>query len=69
MRTIYSIAIALLLGKIWANPQSFVNIKSEEIDLTQQEQKYGEKVTNCSCGWTNKVHLIYMYKNNHEIVF
>nr|QHB21557.1 venom S1 protease 12 [Platymeris rhadamanthus] len=58
MRLVYCITIAVLLGIAWAYPQSYLKVKSKEIDSSEHGQKAGQKTTNCSCGWTNKARIV-----------
>uniref|UniRef100_E2J799 Secreted salivary trypsin n=1 Tax=Triatoma matogrossensis TaxID=162370 RepID=E2J799_9HEMI len=58
MRIVHCSAIALLLGIAWANPQSYLQVKSEATDSAEHGQQMGAKPTNCSCGWTNKARIV-----------
>ncbi|KAK9510106.1 hypothetical protein O3M35_004961 [Rhynocoris fuscipes] len=58
MRLVYCIAISVVLAVAVAYPQSYLNVKSQEVDSSEQGQAAGPKSTNCSCGWTNKARIV-----------
>uniref|UniRef100_A0AB38ZE94 Venom S1 protease 25 n=1 Tax=Ectomocoris sp. TaxID=3104572 RepID=A0AB38ZE94_9HEMI len=58
MRLIHCCLIGVILGVTVAYPQSYLKVKSVEIDSNEHGQQSAAKSTNCSCGWTNKARIV-----------